>query len=514
MRNRPSTNASIVIKLARGIEVTVISEENDWSKILAYGQEGYVSNKYLSSDKPGISQGSETPTEPIKGQEPPNPNPEEGSTNPSTQEPNLGSEPTVPNDSEPGSEQAPTNPDTVLPEDQDGEPESEQTSGAEAANFKYVDVSPGSSLNIRLGPSTQTDIITKLAPGTAVTVLSEENGWAKVTANGKTGYVSTKYLKSKATVLPGHNINTVYTEYNITIEELTNIQMQANPQTDQKYNTYIREDALKTNSQTNPTSGVVQGSGWRARGGAGTDFWTVGKVNKGETLRIKSIVKGTDGNNWYEIDYNRSWVNASPEDVAYHLEPNNFIQNPVSSFQFLKLSETTGLEQFEVNERILAGKGILQGHAATFIAASEKYGVNDMYLISHALLETGNGKSQLANGVEINGKTVYNMFGIGAYDGSAVESGAKFAFEHGWFSPVEAIIGGAEFIASGYISKGQDTIYKMRWNPEAAEATGVATHQYATDIGWATKQVKQIHNLYSLLDSYKITLELPLYKRY
>ena len=519
MRNRPSTNASIVIKLARGIEVTVISEENGWSKILAYGQEGYVNNKYLSSGKPGTSQGSGTPTELVKEQEPPKPNPvesspEEESTNPSTQEPNLGSEPTVPNDSEPGSEQAPTNPGIVLPEDQDGEPESEQTPGAEAANFKYVDVSPGSSLNIRLGPSTKTDIITKLAPGTAVTVLSEENGWAKVTANGKTGYVSAEYLKSKATVLPSHNINTVYTEYNITVEELTNIQMQANPQTDQKYTTYIREDALKTNSQANPTSGVVQGSSWRVRGGAGTDFWAVGKVNKGETLRIKSIVKGTDGYNWYEIDYNRSWVNASPEDVAYYLEPDNFIQNPVSSFQFLKLSETTGLEQFEVNERILAGKGILQGHAATFIAASEKYGVNDMYLISHALLETGNGKSQLANGVEIYGKTVYNMFGIGAYDGSAVESGAKFAFEHGWFSPVEAIIGGAEFIASGYISKGQDTIYKMRWNPEAAAATGVANHQYATDIGWATKQVNQIHNLYSLLDSYKITLDLPLYKRF
>ena len=54
MRNRPSTNASIVIKLARGIEVTVISEENCWSKILAYGQEGYVNNKYLSSGKPEL----------------------------------------------------------------------------------------------------------------------------------------------------------------------------------------------------------------------------------------------------------------------------------------------------------------------------------------------------------------------------------------------------------------------------------------------------------------------------
>ncbi|MGG1571290.1 hypothetical protein [Peribacillus frigoritolerans] len=52
----------------------------------------------------------------------------------------------------------------------------------------------------------------------------------------------------------------------------------------------------------------------------------------------------------------------------------------------------------------------------------------------------------------------------------------------------------------------------MRWNPTAAEKYGYASHQYATDIGWATKQVKQIYNLYSLLDSYKLTIEVPKYK--
>jgi mannosyl-glycoprotein endo-beta-N-acetylglucosaminidase len=52
----------------------------------------------------------------------------------------------------------------------------------------------------------------------------------------------------------------------------------------------------------------------------------------------------------------------------------------------------------------------------------------------------------------------------------------------------------------------------MRWNPSAAATNGYATHQYATDIGWATKQVKQIYNLYSLLDSYNMTLEIPRYK--
>ncbi|WP_382549480.1 hypothetical protein, partial [Streptomyces sp. NPDC057131] len=63
-----------------------------------------------------------------------------------------------------------------------------------------------------------------------------------------------------------------------------------------------------------------------------------------------------------------------------------------------------------------------------------------------------------------------------------------------------------------YINAGQDTLYKMRWNPGAAESTGNATHQYATDIGWASKQVTQIHNLYSLLNSYTLKLEIPVYK--
>ena len=118
----------------------------------------------------------------------------------------------------------------------------------------------------------------------------------------------------------------------------------------------------------------------------------------------------------------------------------------------------------------------------------------------------------MANGVVVNGKTVYNMYGIGAYDGSAVSSGAQYAYNAGWFTPEAAIIGGAKFIAQGYVNAGQDTLYKMRWNPDAAEKTGKATHQYASDIGWATKQVNQIYNLYSLLSSYTLNYEIPTYQ--
>ena len=112
--------------------------------------------------------------------------------------------------------------------------------------IKYVNIKPESNLNMRSEPSTNGAIITKLASGTAVTFYSEENGWAKVNVNGKTGYVSAEYLIAKGDPLDTSNqkINLMYTEYETTLDKLTQIQMKANPQTDTKYLTYIREDAL------------------------------------------------------------------------------------------------------------------------------------------------------------------------------------------------------------------------------------------------------------------------------
>ncbi|PEZ76140.1 SH3 domain-containing protein [Bacillus sp. AFS017274] len=445
MRNKPSESASVIVKLARGVEVEVISESNGWSKVKAYGGEGYVSTQYLSATKPGSL-------------------------------PEL-------------------NPD-----------------GEENTLVKYVNVNDGSSLNMRSQASASASIIAKLVNNTAVTVYSESNGWSRVTANGKTGYVSTQYLTVKAPEGPGSSngsIIKINKEYDLAMEKMVEIQMAVNGQTDKNYKTYIREDGL---TLINSTKGTVKGTGWRVRGGAGSNYWVVGPVSNNQSLNIKSKVKGSDGYYWYEVDYNKTWVNASPEDIEYYLNPNNFVNDPVKSFQFVKLSQVTNMNVSEVNNRILSGKGILQGQAATFTAAGEKYGVNEIYLISHALLETGNGTSPLATGVKVNGKTVYNMYGVGAFDGTALSSGAQYAYNAGWFTPEAAIIGGAEFIAKGYISAGQDTLYKMRWNPTASEKYGYASHQYATDIGWATKQVKQIYNLYSLLDSYKLTIEVPKYK--
>lgn len=172
---------------------------------------------------------------------------------------------------------------------------------------------------------------------------------------------------------------------------------------------------------------------------------------------------------------------------------------------------------YEINQKILYNKGILKDRGRAFVDASFKYNINEVYLISHALLETGNGSSQLANGIlvsKVDGKdvtprVVYNMYGIGAYDSCPEACGSETAYKNGWFTPEAAIIGGAEYISKSYVNNeqyAQNTLYKMRWNPELS-----GSHQYATDIGWATKQVNTIKNLYDLIDRYTLYFDVPQY---
>ncbi|WHY33814.1 SPOR domain-containing protein [Cytobacillus firmus] len=292
----------------------------------------------------------------------------------------------------------------------------------------------------------------------------------------------------------------MYTDYNITLNSMLDKQMAMNPQTDKYRNEprYVHADFVNLSTQRITADKV----NLRSSPSTADSSNIVQQLNTGDQVMI--IGKTGD---WVEVRL--TWQSAKTSDVNYYLNPNNFSIDNKDYFQFLKLSKSANLNVSEVNDKILSGKGILAGKGQAFIEAANKYNINELYLISHSLLETGNGTSKLATGVVYNGRTVYNMYGYGAYDSCALECGAKKAYELGWFTPEAAIIGGAQFISSGYIYNTtfqQDTLYKMRWNP-------VQTwHQYATDIGWAYKQVSSIHNLYLLLDNYTLYYDVPVYK--
>ncbi|CEA01500.1 Bifunctional autolysin precursor [Jeotgalicoccus saudimassiliensis] len=164
-----------------------------------------------------------------------------------------------------------------------------------------------------------------------------------------------------------------------------------------------------------------------------------------------------------------------------------------SNFQFVPLDTKTGAGEEELNT-LLEGKGILEGTGRAFMEAERRHNINALYLISHALLETGHGQSELASGIPVEGTTYYNFFGIGAFDHDAIAEGSSYARAADWSSPETAIIGGAEFIRTNYLDGGQNTLYRMRWNP-----ANPGTHLYATDIAWAEKIASIMHGYYDML---------------
>ncbi|MFC4321217.1 glucosaminidase domain-containing protein [Litchfieldia salsa] len=236
-----------------------------------------------------------------------------------------------------------------------------------------------------------------------------------------------------------------------------------------------------------------------------------GSAPKGTLLTVLE----EDPIGWFRVGVG-AWRNAKAADVQAFLNPINFINDEKQRLQFMNLTKPSDVPVSTL-DKYLSGKGILANQGKAFIDAGNIYGINEVYLMAHTLLETGHGTSTLAKGVLYNGKTVYNMYGIGAYDACPLECGAKTAYEKGWFTPYQAIVGGAAFISDKYLRGNnsynivQNTLYEMRWNPEMLSTNKVAGHQYATDIGWAAKQVNTMYELYKL-EPYTIYLEIPVYK--
>ncbi|ASN04120.1 GW dipeptide domain-containing protein [Virgibacillus necropolis] len=330
------------------------------------------------------------------------------------------------------------------------------------------------------------------------------NIWYRGQLSGKTVWIHESFLKK---------VIDISTFYNMTLDEMVDIQMTATPQTDKRYKLWIREDAF--DSITDGV-GTINNNVWNLRRGPGTMYARGGQVAANSTHHILDSSIGADEYTWYNIKYTSGWVTPDIIDLRYYLNPANFLDTFRDKLQFLKLSQTAGIDVNEVNEKILIGKGVLEGKAQAFVEASRTYGVNEIYLISHALLETGNGASALATGVKVDGdqgeRIVYNMYGTGAYDDCPLLCGANYAYEQGWFTPELAIKGGARFVGENYVSEGQDTLYKIRWDPLFASNNGRFGHQYATDIRWAYKQTERMSYLYSLLNGYKLILDIPVYK--
>ena len=198
-----------------------------------------------------------------------------------------------------------------------------------------------------------------------------------------------------------------------------------------------------------------------------------------------------DGNNWYC---------ANSETVAYYMDPRNFI-NKMNIFMFLNLgykeSETAEVIQKVLNGTFMSGNAPVDNrrYAELFFEGGRNNRLSGLYLAVLARLEQGTNGSAATSGASFsyNGRTysgLYNYFNIGAvsdaenwklgliYANGGV-NGTETSYNRPWNSPSRAINGGAEWIAEGYISDGQDTMYLMKFN---VTPVGTYSHQYMTNI--------------------------------
>lgn len=335
------------------------------------------------------------------------------------------------------------------------------------------------------------------------------NTWyrGKINNEGPTIWLHASYLTTT---------HTTYTNYVTSFNEALNTQMNKSPQTDKYRNlpAYVHKDYLE---QVKGNSYKVNATTLNVRENPSTNSHIWGQLKRDDIVTVVN-----ESGNWFEIKYG-SWRNAKSQDVSQYLNP---ALNDI--YQHLVLSQSVGVPASELN-KVLSGKGVLDGLGQAFINGAKKHSVNEIYLISHALLESGHGTSELARGVEVgkdrNGKlvlkteenkndltaikTTYNMFGIGAVDADPLRAGAIRAYEEGWFTPANAIVGGTKFIGERYIHNQykQNTLYKMRWNP-----ANPGYPQYATDIGWAVKQTNNIKSMYNQLENPVLSFDIPKYR--
>ncbi|HGO3244594.1 TPA: glucosaminidase domain-containing protein [Staphylococcus aureus] len=179
------------------------------------------------------------------------------------------------------------------------------------------------------------------------------------------------------------------------------------------------------------------------------------------------------------------WANATRAQTSSAMNVKRIWESNTQCYQMLNLGKYQGVSVSALN-KILKGKGTLDGQGKAFAEACKKNNINEIYLIAHAFLESGYGTSNFASGRY----GAYNYFGIGAYDNNP-NYAMTFAKNKGWTTPAKAIMGGASFVRKDYINKGQNTLYRIRWNPK-----NPATHQYATAIEWCQHQASTIAKLY------------------
>lgn len=230
-------------------------------------------------------------------------------------------------------------------------------------------------------------------------------------------------------------------------------------------------------------------------------------------------------NSWRE--YEQGWVGASPELIAFQMDPRNFLDE-VQIFQFEsqrynpEIAYRRGLVSV-INNTFMSSspisyldqegeeKTLDTDYASLLEAAGQVSGVSPYHLLSRIIQEVSpQGSHSVSGDYTEDVRGYYNFYNIGATGGgdplymgliTAREGisgypdykNAEMLFP--WTDPDRAIKGGAIFIGKDYINVDQHTLYLQKWNL-VSRYSRPFTHQYMGNVLAPEYEAINVYNAY------------------
>lgn len=375
-------------------------------------------------------------------------------------------------------------------------------------------------LNVRSGAGTGYSKTGTVGYGDSLTILSETTDssgakWYKISCGNVTGYVSAAYVQLTSSGSQGSS-DADFESY---------MTKQGFPESYKPY--------LRTLHEQHPKwifTAQKLGVDWNT---ALKEECVVGRnlVHSSALASWKSMEKGAydfNGGYWYGLD--GSWVAASKEIIMYYMDPRNFL-NDTYIFMFENQSYDPSY-QTESGVKTILADTFMSGsytcpdtkkkytYSQTFMDAAKKSGVSPYHLASRCRNEQGVNGAPQSLGTVKGYENYFNFFDIQAYATStmtAAEMGCKYAkttnptYLLPWTNQYKSIVGGSIFLGTGYITKGQDTLYLQKFDMVDG-GNGLYYHQYMTCVFGQANEAISLKNAYSqdILNS-AMEFKIPVY---
>lgn len=375
-------------------------------------------------------------------------------------------------------------------------------------------------LNVRSGAGTGYSKTGTVSYGDSLTILSETTDssgakWYRISCGNLTGYVSAAYVQLTSSGSQGSS-DADFESY---------MTKQGFPESYKPY--------LRTLHEQHPKwifTAQKLGVDWNT---ALKEECVVGRnlVHSSALASWKSMEKGAydfNGGYWYGLD--GSWVAASKEIIMYYMDPRNFL-NDTYIFMFENQSYNSSY-QTESGVKTILADTFMSGsytcpdtkkkytYSQTFMDAAKKSGVSPYHLASRCRNEQGVNGAPQSLGTVKGYENYFNFFDIQAYATStmtAAEMGCKYAkttnptYLLPWTNQYKSIVGGSIFLGTGYITKGQDTLYLQKFDMVDG-GNGLYYHQYMTCVFGQANEAISLKNAYSqdILNS-AMEFKIPVY---